>query len=449
MLCGLYEVDITPHLGVDIPGYFEARPATGVRDRLMARALACENVDGDAFILVALDTLTLKESTVDRARRKITQLTGIPGERVMISATHTHTGGPVSEFVPGTSDPAYEAWQANQAADAAAMAWQKRRPAKLGYGKAHEDSIAFIRRYHMKDGTFRTNPGFLHDEIDRPAGSIDPEVGIIKIEDMDGRLIGVITNYACHLDTVKGNRFCQDYPGEISRVLKSVYDDSVVSIFLTGACGNINHFDFMHRTRDYYDKADPPHYVRMGRILAGGVIRALATIETDETERLAVENESFAAVIRTPEQKDIDAAKALLAEHPYSVVYRTEDGMIGDTERLIDRHYARSLLEVAEITKHDVQIPVQAVRIGEAAIVGVPCELFVEFGLDIKARSGFENTLINTLCNGLFGYIAVREAFGQGGYETMISGDTMMGPDTGYDMVETAVELLEKLQKKG
>ena len=123
--------------------------------------------------------------------------------------------------------------------------------------------------------------------------------------------------------------------------------------------------------------------------------------------------------------------------------------MIGDTYRLIDRHYARSLLEVAEITEHNVEVPVQVIRFGEAAIVGVPCELFVEFGLDIKARSGFEHTMISTLTNALFGYIAVREAFDQGGYETTISGDTMMAPDTGYDMVEAAVELLEKLQKKG
>ena len=449
MYCGLYEIDITPHLGLDIPGYFESRPSTGIRDRLMARALACKNDQGDCFIIVNMDTLSVEASVTERARKKITQLIGVPGERVMISATHTHTGGPVSRFIPGTFSPEYEAWQADRAADAAVLAWRGMKPAKIGYGKAHEDSIAFIRRYYMKDGSFRTNPGFRHDEIDRPAGSIDPEVGVIKIEDMDGKLIGVITNYACHLDTVKGNRLCQDYPGELGRVLKKVYGEDVISIFLTGACGNINHYDFMHRTAAYYGQANPPHYVRMGRILAGDVIRALANIETAETDCIAVENAMFPAVIRTPEQKDIDAATALLAEHPYSVVISTENGMIGDTYRLIDRHYARSLLEVAEITEHNVEVPVQVIRFGEAAIVGVPCELFVEFGLDIKARSGFEHTMISTLTNALFGYIAVREAFDQGGYETTISGDTMMAPDTGYDMVEAAVELLEKLQKKG
>ncbi|MBR6766601.1 MAG: neutral/alkaline non-lysosomal ceramidase N-terminal domain-containing protein [Clostridia bacterium] len=446
MLCGLYEIDVTPALGMNIPGYFESRPASGIREPLHARALACSNAAGEIFVLVNIDTISIDITVAQAVRRRVEQLAGIPGDRIMVSATHTHTGGPVDDFVPGTSSAEYMAWLADRAADAAVMAWNRRQPAKLGYGKAYEDSIAFIRRYNMKDGTFKTNPGFDPDNIARPAGSIDPEVGVIKIEDMNGGLIGVITNYACHLDTVTGNRYCPDYPGELERVLKSVYGDQLISIFLTGACGNINHYDFMHRSLAYYREANPPHYKRMGRILAGGVIRALADIETCETEELAVESASFPAVIRTPEEKDIASAKALLAEHPYEVVTITEQGVTGNRYRLIDRHYAQSLLSVAAIQEKQVEIPVQAARIGRSAIVGLPCELFVEFGLDIKARSGFEHTFISTLTNARFGYIAVREAFGQGGYETTISGDTMMSPETGYDMTDTVVRLMEKLR---
>ena len=446
MLCGLYELDVTPSLGMNIPGYFEARPAAGVREPLFARALACSNAAGDAFILINIDVITTEANMTQAARERIEKLTGVPGDRVMLSTTHTHTGGPVDDFVPGTSDAGYMNWLAQRAADAAVMAWNSRKPAKLGYGKAHEDSIAFIRRYHMKDGTFKTNPGFDPDRIAAPAGSIDPEVGVVKIEDMDGNLMGVITNYACHLDTVTGNRYCPDYPGELGRVLKSVYGEKLVSIFLTGACGNINHYDFLHRSFDYYLKANPPHYVRMGRILAGDVIRALANIETSETEDIAVESASFPATIRTPSPDDVAAAEALLAEMPYEVVIRTEQGTIGNTDRLIPRYFAYSLLKVAAIRQKQVEIPVQTARIGNAAIVGLPCELFVEFGLDIKARSGFEHTLVSTLTNARYGYIAVRDAFDQGGYETSISGDTMMAPDTGYDMADTAVRLLKKMR---
>lgn len=447
MLCGFYELDITPSLGLYIPGYFEARPATGIRDPLYARAMACANDAGDAFVLINMDSIMVWEELAQSVRARVEKMIGIPGNRIMISSTHTHTGGPVDEFVPGTSDSVYMAWLADRAADAAVLAWQKRCPARIGYGSAQEHTISFIRRYHMKDGTLQTNPGFKGDEIIGPAGQIDPEIGIMKIEDSNGNLMGVITNFACHPDTVRGNRFCADYPGELRRVLKAVYGQDIVSLFLLGACGNINHVNFMHRTNAYYRNSNPPHYVRMGRILAGDVIRALADIETEETETIAVESAVFPARIRTPSQEDIAAAQALLEARPYEVVVSPEENkFIGDRTLLKERHYARSLLSVAKIENKLVEIPVQAVRLGKAALVGLPCELFVEFGLDIKARSGFEHTMISTLTNGCFGYIAIREAFAQGGYETSISGNTKMAPETGYDMADTAVKLMEKMR---
>lgn len=310
MLCGLYEIDITPKLGENIPGYFEARPACGVREPLFARALACSNAAGAAFALVNMDTISCDARTSGRARARFERLTGVSGASMMVSATHTHTGGPVDAFVPGTIDYEYMDWMADRAADVAAIAWKRRQPAKLGFGRACEDGISFNRRYEMKDGSFQTNPGFSRDEILRPVGQIDPEVAVLKIEDMAGRLIGVVTNFACHLDTVSGNRYSPDYPGELGRVLKSVYGRDLVSLFLTGACGNINHFDFMHRTREFYRDANPPHYKKMGQALAGDVLRALAFIQTEETEALAVENDSFRAQIRTPTTEEVAQAEA-------------------------------------------------------------------------------------------------------------------------------------------
>lgn len=446
MLCGLYELDITPPMGVNLPGYFESRTACGIRDPLYARALACENSTGAKFILISMDAISADAAVTAAVRARVEQLCGVPGGCVMVAATHTHTGGPVDAFVPGTVDKKYMDWLAERAADAAVLAWNARKPARLGFGRTQEHGISFIRRYHMKDGSFQTNPGFRPELIDRPAGEIDPEVGVIKIEDADGRLMGVVTNFACHLDTVGGNRYSADYPGELSRVLKSVYGQDVVNLFLTGACGNINHYDFMHRTQSYYTQANPPHYVRMGRMLAGGVLRTLSLTETTDEDTLAVDSVSFPALIRTPSPEAIEQAQALLAEQPYEVCVRTETAVTGNTVNLVERHYARSLLEVAEITEKQVSVPVQAARIGPAAIVGVPCELFVEFGLGIKNGGGFDYTMISTLTNAQFGYIAVRSAFEEGGYETQISGDTMMSPDTGYDLTDAALGLLSRLR---
>ena len=112
MRCGLYEIDITPKLGENIPGYFEARPACGIREPLFARALACSNEAGAAFVLVNMDTISCDARTSSRARARFEQLTGVSGANMMVSATHTHTGGPVDEFVPGTANYEYMDWMA-------------------------------------------------------------------------------------------------------------------------------------------------------------------------------------------------------------------------------------------------------------------------------------------------------------------------------------------------
>ena len=267
MLCGLYEIDITPWLDCVIPGYFEHRLAAGARDKLMARAAAFENSKGDSFIYISTDSVRVLPVMVEAARKRIEQLTGVPGKNVMMAATHTHTGGPVPPILdPDSPEAEYPMWMARQAADAAVMAWKKRVPVKIGFAHAEERRLAFVRRYYMKDGSFKTNPGYHPELIDRPAGEADPDIGIIKIEDMDGKLIGVITNFANHLDTVSGHRYCADFPGELHRVLKAVYGQDLVSIFMTGACGNVNHCDFMgrHGTGCQHCQVHPLSCAQMG-----------------------------------------------------------------------------------------------------------------------------------------------------------------------------------------
>lgn len=361
-----------------------------MRDNLYARALACENAKGDSFILVSLDAIAVEAYVSSRVRARVEQLIGVPSKNVMVASTHTHTGGPIDGCVPELLDMGYLNWMADRAADAAVLAWKNRKPVKIGSGAAYEDTIAHIRRYHMKDGTFATNPGFCPERIEKPAGNIDPEVGIIKIEDMDGKLIGVITNFACHLDTVGGHRFCADFPGEMGRVLKSVYGKDLVSLFMTGACGNINHYDYINKSRDYYwDK-----------------------------------------------------------EHPYEPVTTREGEPVEPHSFLSRSSSALALLKVHQEVQecNHIEITVQAARIGNAVIAGMPCELFVEHGKDIKARSAYDHTFVSTVTNAHYGYISIRASLEQGGYEATINGSTKMSMETGYDMVNTAVKLLERMQ---
>jgi hypothetical protein len=191
--CGVSELDITPSLGSTMPGYFNDRKSTGVIDRLYAKALVVDQ-DGSAVAFVVLDTILVPRRVVENVRARVGQLTAIPPERVMISATHTHTGPAVATTTFLNADEAYLDWLAVKAADAVVLAYRSRKEARIGFGAGHEEDIAFHRRFFMKDGTVRKNPGIGNPDIDRPAGPIDPQVGVIRIDDAEGRPMGVVTN---------------------------------------------------------------------------------------------------------------------------------------------------------------------------------------------------------------------------------------------------------------
>ena len=156
--CGASEVKITPDLGMGIPGYFDDRRADGILDDLYAKALAVES-DGECAIVIVCDTINLDRQDVLRMRKKISEKTGICPDRISISATHTHTGGPSWSGFESHREPEYLNRMISGAAEAAITAYESMRPAKIGFGIGELTGVSFIRRFFMKDGSVRTNPG--------------------------------------------------------------------------------------------------------------------------------------------------------------------------------------------------------------------------------------------------------------------------------------------------
>lgn len=447
MKCGLYETDITPLLGMNLPGYFVLRPATAVLDPLYAKAMALES-GGETLLLIGVDILASPDRFCEMIRGRIRESADIPDEAIFICATHTHTGGPIKgsySDLPGAEQP-YLDFAAAKAADAAVQALNSMRTAKIGFGSGSESTISFVRRYIMRDGKVRTNPGFNNPDIVRPAGEIDPEVGVLRIDDADGNIIGVVTNFACHCDTVGGNKISADYPGELSRTLKRVYGQNLVSIFLFGACGNINHNDYMGESPALYNNPARPHHITMGRILAGEVIKVLERIHTAEdfpairTAICTAEGE-----IRRPDERQVREAEEYLAENPLRDYKIYEKGAAWPGS---ESYFASGLIEVARSNETTITVRMGVAMIGDIVLVGVPCEFFVEFGLEIKQRSGVRKIMIATQTNGYNGYVATPESFEQGGYEVRINSTTKLGPETGPRMTEAILAAIKGLQKE-
>src|SRR3954468_7632232 len=157
---GAASVVITPPVGIPMAGYYNTRLAEGTHDDLFAKAIVFEQ-DGVKAALVGLDLVTISRPIVEEARRIIEKSSGIRGDSVMISATHSHTGPLLTGMSTRNSAYGgdmeiavnYSASLPQKIAEAVKQATAKLTPAKLSTGVGREESLPFNRRYFMKDGT--------------------------------------------------------------------------------------------------------------------------------------------------------------------------------------------------------------------------------------------------------------------------------------------------------
>ncbi|WP_409342905.1 neutral/alkaline non-lysosomal ceramidase N-terminal domain-containing protein [Paenibacillus sp. MBLB4367] len=423
--CGMAEVDVTPPLNSSMPGYFRDRKSTGVLDPLYAKAITVET-EGAAAVLVAIDAIDLPRRVVLGIRERIHSETGIPQANIMVSATHTHTGPPVVTSSLMTADEAYLQQLTERAADAAILAYRGSKEARIGFGCGYEADMAFNRRFWMKDGTVRMNPGIGNTDAVRPEGPIDPQVLVIRIDAVDGSSIGVVTNYACHTDTVGGTRYSADYPGELSASLKRSLGGHVVSLFLMGASGNINHIDVSGGW-----PVQPEHHKVMGRILAGEVLKTREKARLADRVELGAAQAFFQVAYRKPSEEEAEEARRRIGS---------------ETVNEVEKAFASELLLAYAEEEIFADIEMQAIQLGPLAVVGCPGELFVELGLAIKAASPFAYTAVNELCNGAApGYVCTREAFENGSYEPRITSNSRLPAETGELFVRHAEELLGRI----
>ncbi|MBD2864735.1 neutral/alkaline non-lysosomal ceramidase N-terminal domain-containing protein [Paenibacillus oceani] len=431
MKIGLAEVNVTPPLGMQIPGYGpKSRHATGVKDELFAKAMVIES--GEAVLaFIVIDILSLELDSSDRIRNRVHAYTGIPAEQVMVSCTHTHTGPPRPLDEAAL---AYYPTLEEKSADAAILAYGKREEAKIGCGRGNEDSVAFNRRFFMKNGGLLTNPGVLNPNIDRPEGPIDPEVLVVRIDNAQGEPLGIVSNYAVHTDCVGGTEYSGDYPAFISRTIKQLYGESVVSLFFQGACGNINHIDVLGR----HDPKIIPHRVRMGNILGREIAKVRDKTSSDSSE-----------VVLSAASRFVSVSERALREHEVEWAHSTLAALrdVPDDElsgrQAMEKARAEQRLESIRQPLGSRDYEIQVAAIGDLAVVALPAEIFVEFGLEIKEKSPYPYTIINELSNGSGnGYVCTPEAYDRGGYEPT---GTKFAEEAGGLFVGAALELLNEL----
>lgn len=436
---GAAVVDITPPVGYRMAGYFSERLNTGAHDPLLAKAVFFEQGTEKAA-LVFCDLCDMSPAVVDSARKRAAERTGVPADHVLVAATHSHTGpcywGVLRDHFheaavkKNGTDPCeevdYRAWLAERIAQAIVDARAASRPARLAAGTAEETRLSFNRRFHVRDGTVVFNPGKLNKNIVRPAGPIDPEIGLLVARDAAGQPLACLTVFALHLDTVGGTEYSADYPHYLSAIIQAKLGRQCVSLFGNGTCGDINHVDVSHdRPQKGHEEAR-----RIGEALAATVLAAEPRLPAVESPSLAALSTQVSVEwqARSPEQ--VAAARADMAYVGTSQRSFLEQVETCKTVALADRGDRRTL-------------EVQAFRLSDSvAIVGLPGEVFVELGLAIKQASPFATTMVIELCNDDPAYVPTLKGFAEGSYEVV---NSQVAPGGGEKLVEAALRLLADL----
>jgi hypothetical protein len=428
---------ITPELGTHLCGYFHDRRATDIHDDLHAKALVLEN-EGEVIVIVVCDLIGLASDDMASVKEHAQLLTGIPRDRIFVSCTHTHYG-PASLAALGTPrDEAYMERAAERIGDSVKLAQNRLRPAEIGVASTVCPGETFNRRWHMRDGTVQMNPGYENPDALRKAGPTDPQVVILAVRDRERVPIAVLANYSLHyVGGPAHTSVSADYFGYFDRALQRMAGCQFAAIMANGCCGDTNNLDASR------PEPEMPHpyfqQQRVANVLASAVFGAwqgLRYYQYDSDPVLGAATEMMTFRRRASSRKDLALAKNRLGGGIEALI----DDAAGDFR---ERIYARETLYV-DAEPLERAVPIMALRVGELGIVGLPGEIFVEYGLQIKQLSPFAKTMPVELANDFVGYCPTDKALSEGSYETRLARTSKAAPGTEAAMVEAAVHALRR-----
>lgn len=456
---GFAERDISPARGMQIDGNYSPDFVKGFHDKCKVRAAVFD--DGTQRVaLVGVDSIVMHRDIVEAARKTIAARCRIPGDAIMIGATHDHSAGPVGmlemkdfenapEFVQQLArdqsqidDPGYVQELQAQIVDAVCEADRVRTEACCGAGIGTEDRVAFTRRFHMKNGLTYTHPGQGNPEILESSGPTDPQVGVVGAWGREGRFLGCVVNYTCHATTNpgSGSDASANWIYYMERVIRGAMGADVPVVFLQGAAGNVTQVDNLSLYK-YPQNTQWAEFV--GGRVGAEVVKVLLTMVPGSLAPLRAQSAMLEIQRRAPSAEHVREA--------YEIVKQKIDPAVqvsaaDQTKRI----FAKETVLLSFMVKQNPVVPVeiQTIQVGPVVFVSNPAELFCQAGLEIKRGSHFEQTAVVSYANGAVGYVPDAEALGPhgGGYETRLTSYTNLEISASAQIVKASIDLISRMQ---
>ena len=422
---GSSKVNITPPVGVKLIGS-KGFSSDSILDDLYVKSLVLS--DGSTTLaIVSLDLLySPLEDITGPVRDIITEKIGIPSQNILVCATHTHSGPEVfrrSKLAPEKETPADDIDQfylgslIRKIAGSVFIAYDKMQEVKIGAAKGSLPEIIFNRRPRKPDGLVEmafTLPvevtatqeivtdgegnvkvTFTVPDKELEFGPVDPDVCVLRVEDMDGGVVASLVNYGCHPVSIYphlSTAISADYPAYTTKVVEQ--SEGGICLFALGLAGNIVPIQRGVEARK-----------QIGKAIGGEALRRLQFVGTSGDVTL----KALKKDVRFPTKKTSSSEKAQDAD-----------------------------------TAEYITTEIQVLRLGDIYILGLPGEVLVEVGLEIKRRAGVEKLFVISICNDSIGYVCHERAYGEGGYEPTSA--TRLAKGAGEIMVSEALNLINGIR---
>jgi len=420
---GYSKVVITPPMGINVAGYFQKRYASAVLDDLYACTLAL-SVEDKTVVLVNLDLISIDSNGADVIRDYVSSELGLPKEAIFLSGTHTHTGPICKNDHERELEREYFKTVMYKVCDGIRFAISDLKPAVLGYAVGNAPRISFSRRFRMKDGSVRTNPGVMNPNIDHPIGTVDERVNVIRI-DREGADNIVLVNFGTHPDTIGGDAISADWPGFVRSTLEGALQNTKC-VFFNGAQGDVNHINVFPKSGEGnglekdFDDVDRGylHAKHMGNVVAGAVLQVYEKVAYTEVDSIKFTEKIIPIPANVPTPEELPLAIKYNELHlagkddeiPYKGMALTT--VVADAARKVRLKDGPAFFD----------LPLIAISVGNIAFIGIPGEPFSKVGIELKANNEeFDMVLPCALTNGSKGYFPAKDAYDEGGYETATS----------------------------
>lgn len=406
---GAAQVDISPRaFPVVVNCGMQERSAEILNFPLFARAMVLDS-GKTKLAIVVVDSCMMPRELIDRAKELARARTGIPVDRMLVSATHTHSAPSVFACLGSDTQKDYAAGLPQQIADAIAAAHKKLEPAQAGWAVEDDWEHTHCRRWIFRADKMRSDPfGFrtvranMHPGYQNPdaiseAGPVDPGLTVFSVQSRAGKPLAVLANYSQHY--FGEEPIGPDYYGRFARRFAELAggDAGFVAMMSQGTSGD----------QMWMDYGAPKSSLTLEAYAAGvaeSAMKAYRRIRHEKNIPLAMVETRLTLSRRVPDAERLAWAKKIVAE------------MNGRKPKSQPEIYAREQIFIADDPRRELKL--QALRIGGFNIHAIPNEVFALTGLKLKLQSPFETVMNIELANGAEGYIPPVEQHRLGGYTT-------------------------------